>query len=112
MEKNKGLSPDPKRPQLFGPGNNVGTGRKPGCLTSKRARLTNVFVDKAESEWPEIVDTVFRMAKNENMKALDLIFSYCAARPVTVHNIEAPEDVPITQATKEMLLSIVNNGKE
>lgn len=111
-EKNKGISPDPKRPHLFGPGNQSGGGRKVGSLTSKRARLTNLFVDKADKELPEIIDTVLKLAKEGNMKAIDIVASYCFTRPVTIHNIETQEEIKLNQATKDVLLSIVANEQE
>lgn len=83
-------------------------GRPPG-VASKRTKLLNYFLDKTEKEWPDIVDTLFDMAKNKNMRAISLIFDFNLPKIPSTHVIDDRTSQEGCEKTKEELLAIINS---
>ncbi|MGC2161320.1 MAG: DUF5681 domain-containing protein [Silvibacterium sp.] len=98
------------KPWLFQKGQSGNPNGKPkGTLVSKRTKLAHLFVDKAGEEWPALINTLFDMAKDKNIRAIALIFDYAVIKPVSTHVIDDRTSQEGCEKTKEELLAIINS---
>lgn len=111
MKKNiESANGDFTEKKLFQKNGAAGPGRPKGSTTSKRSYLASLFVDRTIAEWPDLVDTLFRMAKGENMKALTLIFEYAVSKPKNIVLPEETEKLDLDMVTKEQLIDIIQRN--
>jgi len=111
MKKNtKSAEGDFEGKKLFQKNGMPGPGRPKGSTTSNRSYLASLFVERTIAEWPDLVDTLFRMAKKENMKAISLIFEYAVSRPKNNIVLEETEKPDLDSVTKEQLIDILQRN--
>jgi hypothetical protein len=111
--KTRGRGPGrPFQPGQSGNPNGRPLGSSISGILKRKTYLAHLFMERTEEEWPEILDIVFTLAKQGNIKMIEVIIENGLVKMPAAN--DSPEDKPqdSSNMTKEELMAYMKKLME